>query len=258
MRRLAGAWIAGDSPPSTQPDPVIARGFPYAIRSSRNPERVEQRSKRPARRRLLSVRRALWSLAVGVVAGTATALLGAPELTPLVIWTIAAGTILGWVWRACWSASPEHTAQLAEAEQHSRSTDSAILIASVIDLAAVAEALVRTSNQQDRVAVMLVILSVAAVVLAWALVNTVFAFKYARLYYRDDGGGIDFKRDDPPAYADFAYVAFTVGMSYAPGENEPSSSRMRRIALGHALLSYTFGTGILAVAVNLVTSLGES
>ncbi|MFD1086269.1 DUF1345 domain-containing protein [Micromonospora andamanensis] len=218
---------------------------------------MEQRSGGPAWGRLLSVRRVLWSLAVGVVAGAATALVGAPELTPLVIWTIAAGTIVVWVWRACWSADPKRTEQLAEAEQHSRSTDSAILIASVFSLAAVAEALVRASNQQDMVAVTLVILSVVAVVLAWALVNTVFAFKYARLYYRDDGG-IDFKRDDPPAYADFAYVAFTVGMSHAPGENEPTSNRMRRIALGHALLTYTFGTGILAVAVNLVTNLGQS
>ncbi|MET8318899.1 DUF1345 domain-containing protein [Micromonospora sp. NPDC005189] len=112
-------------------------------------------------------------------------------------------------------------------------------------------------ERQDVVAVTLVILSVVAVVLAWALVNTVFALKYARLYYRHDGG-IDFKQDDPPAYADFAYVAFTVGMSYAPGENEPTSNRVRRIALGHALLSYTFGTGILAVAVNLVSNLGQS
>ena len=207
--------------------------------------------------RLLSVRRVLWSLVVGVVAGTVTALIGAPELTPLVIWTIAAGTILVWVWRSCWPASPQRTEQLAEAEQHSRSTDSAILIASVASLAAVAEALVRASNQHDAVAVTLVILSVIAVVLAWALVNTVFALKYARLCYRD-GGGIDFKRGDPPAYADFAYIAFTVGMSYAPGENEPTSNHMRRIALGHALLSYTFGTGILAVAVNLVTNLGQS
>ncbi|MET8040640.1 DUF1345 domain-containing protein [Micromonospora sp. NPDC005215] len=218
---------------------------------------MEQQSGRPARGRLLSVRRALWSSAVGVVAGAATALVGAPELTPLVMWTIAAGTILVWVWRACWSANPRRTEQLAAAEQQSRSTDAVILIASAISLAAVAEALIRASDQQDVVAVTLVILSVVAVVLAWALVNTVFALKYARLYYRHDGG-IDFKQDDPPAYADFAYVAFTVGMSYAPGENEPTSNRVRRIALGHALLSYAFGTGILAVAVNLVTNLGQS
>ncbi|MET8835107.1 DUF1345 domain-containing protein [Micromonospora sp. NPDC004540] len=219
---------------------------------------MEQRSRRPALERLLSVRRALWALAAGVIAGTATALAGAPELTPLVTWTIAAGTILVWVWRVCWSASPERTEELAEAERHSRSTDTAILIACVISIAAVAEALVRASDEQDITAVALVILSVVAVVLAWALVNTVFAFKYARLYYLDEDGGFDFKRDDGPTYADFAYVAFTVGMSFAPGENEPTSNRMRRVALGHALLSYAFGTGILAVAINLVTNLGQS
>ena len=70
---------------------------------------MEKRSERPALGRLLSIGRALWSLAVGVVAGAAIALVGAPELTPLVIWTIAAGTILVWVWRSCWSASPEST-----------------------------------------------------------------------------------------------------------------------------------------------------
>ncbi|MFF0150161.1 DUF1345 domain-containing protein [Micromonospora sp. NPDC005203] len=116
-------------------------------------------------------------------------------MTPLVIWTFAAGAILVWVWRACWSASPRRTEQLAEAEHQSSSTDAAILIASAISLAAVAAALVRASGQQDMVAVTLVILSVVAVVLAGALVNTVFAFKYARLYYRDDGG-IDFKREE--------------------------------------------------------------
>ena len=45
--------------------------------------------------RLLSVRRVLWSLVVGVVAGTVTALIGAPELTPLVIWTYTVASNLG-------------------------------------------------------------------------------------------------------------------------------------------------------------------
>lgn len=36
---------------------------------------------------------------------------------------------------------------------------------------------------------------------------------------------------------------------------EPVDSRVRKVALGHALLSYAFGTGVLAVAINLVTNL---
>jgi uncharacterized membrane protein len=46
-------------------------------------------------------------------------------------------------------------------------------------------------------------------------------------------------------------------MSFAAPETEPTSTRIRSVALGHALLSYVFGTGVLAVAINLVTNLGQ-
>jgi uncharacterized membrane protein len=105
-------------------------------------------------------------------------------------------------------------------------------------------------------AVTLVILSVVAVALSWTLVNTVFALKYARLYYLDEDGGIDFKQSQPPAYSDFAYMAFTVGMTYGVTETEPNNTHIRKLVLGHALMSYAFGAGILAVAINLVTNLG--
>jgi uncharacterized membrane protein len=79
------------------------------------------------------------------------------------------------------------------------------------------------------------------------------------MYYLDepDDGGIDFKQRAAPAYSDFAYLAFTVGMAFAVPEAEPTSTEVRKVALGHALLSYAFGTGVLAVAINLVTNLGQ-
>jgi uncharacterized membrane protein len=52
-------------------------------------------------------------------------------------------------------------------------------------------------------------------------------------------------------------MAITVGMAFAVAGSEPTDVRIRRIALGHALLSYALGTGVIAVAVNLVTSLGR-
>jgi uncharacterized membrane protein len=208
--------------------------------------------------RLLSIRRMVLSLAAGVAAGAAAAVAGAPELSALVCWIVAAGLILVTVWRISWQQGPEGTKRLAEAESRSRSTDTAVLIASVVSLAAVAEALIRSSGHQDPVAVAAVICAVVAVVLSWVLVNTVFAFKYARIYYRDADGGIDFNQETPPSYSDFAYMAFTVGMTFGVTETEPTDSAVRRAALGHALLSYAFGTGILAVAINLVTNLGQS
>ena len=44
---------------------------------------------------------------------------------------------------------------------------------------------------------------------------------------------------------------------FAVSDTEPTTTRIRRVTLGHALLSYAFGTGVLAVAINLVTNLGQ-
>lgn len=211
------------------------------------------------RGRILSARRALVSLAVGCVAGAVVGLLGAPRLSPLVVWTVTVAVLLTWVWGTSWPQDAAGTKRLAEQESTTRSTDVWLLAAAVASLAVVVAALVQSRSSQDPSAVAAVLLCVVSVVLSWALVNSVYAFKYARLYYLDepDTGGIDFKQDGSPTYSDFAYMAFTVGMSFAVSETEPTSTRTRRVAFGHALLSYAFGTGVLAVAVNLVTDLGQ-
>jgi uncharacterized membrane protein len=209
--------------------------------------------------RLLSARRALVSLSAGLAAGVLVSLLTTWRLLPLVSWTVTVAVVLGWVWWIGWPQDHRGTERLAEEESRTRSTDVWLLSAAVASLAIVAVALVQAGGQRSATAVASVLLSVLSVLLSWALVNTVYAFKYARLYYVDepDAGGIDFKQEEPPAYSDFAYLAFTVGMSFAVAETEPTSTPVRRVALGHALLSYLFGTGVLAVAINLVTNLGQ-
>ncbi|MFF0524079.1 DUF1345 domain-containing protein [Actinomadura nitritigenes] len=208
-------------------------------------------------RRFLSVRRLVLSLGAGVVGGAAAAVLGAGHVSLLVGWVLATGTILTWVWWLSWSQGPEDTKLLAEAEGDARSTDAAVLLASVASVAIEADAQIRYAGQQDALSVAAVILVVVAVVLSWALVNTVFAFRYARLYYEDADGGIDFQQTVPPSYSDFAYMAFTLGAAFAVSESQPADTRIRRTVLGHALLAYAFGTGILAVAISLVTGIGQ-
>ncbi|WP_306207299.1 DUF1345 domain-containing protein [Actinoplanes sp. RD1] len=206
---------------------------------------------------ILSWRRLLICLGAGIVAAALTALAGVPEVAVLAGWSVAAGALLVWVWRISWGRDAGGTKRLAEDEGRTRVTDAAVLGASVVSLAAVAEALVR-SGTQDAVGVAVVILGVFVVVLSWALVNTVFALKYARLYYSGGDGGIDFGQREPPAYSDFAYAAFTVGMSFAVPDVQLNQTSIRKVALGHALLSFLFGTVVIAVAVNLVTNLGQS
>jgi uncharacterized membrane protein len=208
--------------------------------------------------RILSTGRALQCLAAGAAAALATANVWTLDRAPIVGWCVAATAALAWVWLIGWHQDAEGTERLAEEENRSRSTDLWVLLAAVASLGVVVVALQR-SGGKDAVAVATVLLSVLSVTLAWALVNTVFALKYARLYYLDepDRHGFDFAMDIEPAYSDFAYLAFSVGMSYAAPETRPNHPATRKLVLGHALLSYLFGTGLIAVTVSLVTNLGS-
>ena len=69
--------------------------------------------------------------------------------------------------------------------------------------------------------------------------------------------GIDFAGAGPPGYADFAYLAFTIGMTFQVSDTAVRTPALRRTVLRHALLSYLFGTVVIAVGVNLVTNLGQ-
>src|SRR3954464_5339640 len=178
---------------------------------------------------ILSWQRALVAFASGLVASTAATLVGPLELVPIVGWVVATIVVLTWTWRIIWPQDAAGTERLAECEGASRTTDTGVLAAAVASLGAVVLAVVRASSAHDVAATAAVLLSLVGAILSWALVNTVFALKYARLYYMDVDGGIDFKQREPPAYSDFAHLAFTVGNGFA--------------------------TGFVAVAINLVTNL---
>jgi uncharacterized membrane protein len=75
------------------------------------------------------------------------------------------------------------------------------------------------------------------------------------MYYED--GGVDFNERAPPCYTDFAYLAFTIGMTFQVSDTDLQTREFRRVALCHALLSFVFGTGILATTINLVASLSS-
>jgi len=203
-------------------------------------------------------RKALIAALIGLVVALAPALLGAPELAPLIGWSVAGCVFLTWAWIKAWPAGPEATGELARQEDRSRRlVDSLITGATFLSLVAVVFALIR-SQQKDPIGMAAALLAALSVVLAWALVNTVYAFKYARMYYHDDHHRFRFNQDEEPSYSDFAYAAFSIGMSYSASNVKESSTASRKIALGHALLSYFFATFVVAVAINLVVSLGQS
>src|SRR5262249_7353797 len=84
---------------------------------------------------------------------------------------------------------------------------------------------------------------------SWAVMNTVFTLRYADLHFRSQRGGIEFggqQGQDRPGYRDFAYVAFTIGMTYQGSDTTLRDPQIRRSVLAHAILSYLFGVVIVA------------
>lgn len=194
---------------------------------------------------------------IGLVVAVIAVLLGVPDLSPLLGWTAAAAVFLVWVWSRAWPADPGRTRSLARHEDESRSlVDSLVVTAALLSLVLVVFALIR-SQQKDPVGSAAAVLAVIGVVAAWALINTVYAFKYARMYYLDDRHRFDFDQDEDPSYSDFAFTAFSIGMAYSASSITRSSTPSRRVAMGHALLSYFFGTFVVALAINLVTGLTQ-
>ena len=130
-----------------------------------------------------------------------------------------------------------------------------VLGAGTASLAAVGLAMLRAGKNTGATKMYLIGVGVLSVVLSWAVVHTVFTLRYARAYYAPEPGGIDFNNSGPPAYADFAYLAFTIGMTFQVSDTNITAKPVRQIALRHALLSYLFGAVILAVAINVFASL---
>jgi hypothetical protein len=88
-------------------------------------------------------------------------------------------------------------------------------------------------------------------------VHTVFTLKYACLYYSGRAGGIDFNEAEPPQYSDFAYLSFTIGMTFQVSDTNIESKQIRRTALRHAWLSFPLGVVIISASINLVAGLAK-
>ena len=202
----------------------------------------------------------LVSLAVGAAAGIAVAVgLAAPLALALLIgWDTACVVYMAWIWVTILRRDADQTARRATTMDPDRTvTDGLLLVAAVASLAAVGTVLVNAAQQHGIAEGLQVGLGLASVVLSWGMVHTVYTLRYAHMYYDGPDGGIDFNDTGPPTYADFAYLAFTIGMTFQVSDTSLQAADVRRTALRHALLSYLFGTGILASTINLVASLSS-
>jgi uncharacterized membrane protein len=201
--------------------------------------------------------RVTYALLIGTVAGfvvfPATTALSA---SILVGWDVSALVYLAWTWLAVRGMDHLDTEAQAKREDPSNAVAELVILgAGTAMLAAVGFALVKAGQATGGTKAYLVAIGLLSVVLSWVVVHTVFALRYARAYYSDPVGGIEFNEAESPNYIDFGYYSFTIGMTYQVSDTNITRKAIRRTTLHHALLSYLFGAVLLGLVINVVAAL---
>ena len=110
----------------------------------------------------------------------------------------------------------------------------------------------------------------ATILLAWLFTNLLFALHYAHRFYapgdagdepsrgdggKQDTGGLQFPGDEMPAYSDFVYFSFVLGMTFQVSDVVITSRALRRFALVHALAAFLYDIIVVALTVSVVGGL---
>ena len=207
-------------------------------------------------RRTSSGVRVAVTASLGVVSGAIASVLTIWQAAILIGWDATAMSLVALVWVAVAKLSADETKSHASREDPSiRMSELIVLTCGVAMLAAVGLVLIQAGRAVGGMKAYLIGLGVLSVGLSWGLVHTVFTLRYARSFYAQPQGGIDFNESDLPTYLDFAYLALTIGMTFQVSDTNLTSKGIRRIALVHAMFSYLFGVVIIGLVINVVASL---
>jgi uncharacterized membrane protein len=192
------------------------------------------------------------------------------EVSLSTFWDVWAGCYLGMTWLFMSRSTAERTSRWALAQVTEpgpwllraaralflvgRTSTPFFVLVSLVGLASAVNLLPQVRDLGSSDDVVVVTLNALGVVAAWAMLHTTYALHYAYLYYRSEAspGGLDFPGKERPGQSDFAYFSFTIGTSFAVSDVSVTDSKVRRVVLGHIILSFAYNTTILASVINLV------
>jgi len=201
--------------------------------------------------------RTLLSIAAGVVVGVIVIPLLGFAAGILSGWGVFALVNVVWVMLLIWPMDAAATKAHATFEAPGRRVARLIsILGSLISLAAVLVVSIQAQQLQGAEKYALAGVAVVSVASSWALIQVEYVLRYARMFHAEASGGIDFNQQEPPEYTDFVYFAVNLGMTYQVSDTNVGDNGIRRMVIAHTVLSYLFGTVILASIINLVVGLG--
>jgi uncharacterized membrane protein len=183
----------------------------------------------------------------------------------LVTWIGLALSIIFLNWVIILTSHPLEVRKIAKLQDSSRTfLFLFITSAAVVSLGAIVYLLKSTKGLPEAAKNEHILLAITAVVISWWLLHTIYTLRYAHLYYDPDTdidgetkaiGGLQFPGRQEPDYLDFFYFSFIVGMTFQVSDVNITSRRIRRACIVHALLSFAFNTAILALSINVISSM---
>jgi uncharacterized membrane protein len=157
------------------------------------------------------------------------------------------------------TATNERIREVAEAEdESSMMVLSLVSVAAIASVAAIVMVLATAKSGNSHVSIEHILLAGCTLVGGWFLVPTVYAIRYARLYFSDKESprALLFPdRDVEVDYWDFLYFSFTIAVASQTSDVELGSKRMRRTGLAQSLLSFFFNLAILGLSINIAAGL---
>lgn len=202
-------------------------------------------------------------LVVAIALGIASGLL-LPAHWSLVTRTLTAWNVTVWFYLVlvAWlvvGSSQSHVRRFAEQEDRSAAAILGIMsIAALASLAAIVLEL-STAKELDLGHRLVHYGFTGATVLgSWCLLATLYAFHYARAYYRSpaEGRALRFPERDPdPDYWDFLYFSFTIAVAAQTSDVSVMSRALRKAVLAQSVLSFLFNAAIIGLSINIAAGL---
>jgi uncharacterized membrane protein len=139
-----------------------------------------------------------------------------------------------------------------------------LVILIVLAVIAVSSIAVVTVLHQKSAATMLPLwLAIVGIPLGWCTLHAIAAFHYADLYYaRKEHGpqsvrSLEFPETKEPGVWEFLYYAFTIGTTAQTSDTNVLDTRMRRVTLGHSIVSFFYNTALIAMAINALVAISS-
>jgi uncharacterized membrane protein len=208
-------------------------------------------------------------LFIGTAVGVAVWLLsplvlGVREATSAILgWDVGVLSFLVLVFWAWNYAEPLHIRRRASLQDEGRNVMLILVLGGVVaSVTAIVFELTQAKDHKGATEVFETVLGLGTVAISWVFLQTFLAQHYAHEYYAtsrsEDGkehGGLDFPGCNDPDYWDFFHFSITIGATAQTADIQITSKPMRLLVTWHALMSYTFNTVVLALAISELAGL---